>query len=70
MTFARRIPAQVTDLARRIHARQELRRELAMLSTIEADELLALTSPETDPDLRRMLVQARTRREQLPFWAA
>ena len=70
MTIARRFPAQVTDLARRIQARQELRRELGSLSVAEADDLLAMTSPESDPELRRLLFQARTRREQLPFWAA
>ena len=66
MTFARRTAA----LARRLHARQELRRELGALSAAEADDLLAMTSPEGDGELRRMLFQARTRREQLPFWAA
>ena len=66
MTIARRTAA----VARRLHARQELRRELSALSPAEVDDLLAMTSPERDGELRRMLFQARGRREQLPFWAA
>jgi hypothetical protein len=65
MTFARRI----SSTARRLHARQELRRELGALSAAEADDLLTMTNPDTDGELRRMLFQARSRRE-LPFWAA
>ncbi len=69
MTFARRTASHLTDAARRLHARQELRRELGALSSAEVDDLFAMTSPDSDGELRRLLYRARARHE-LPFWAA
>ena len=70
MPFLRSIPTQVTDLARRLQARHELRRELASLSPAEAEDLLAISADLADPELRRHLLQARWHEQKSPFHAA